>query len=150
MPVQPTYPGVYIEELPSGVRTIAGVSTSVAAFVGTAKRGPINKAVHILSYADFERRFGGLASDSEMSYAVRQFFVNGGTDSWIVRLAKNPSAAFKVFKNQDDVDVLRITALDEGEGGNAITVAISPSAANPASNFTMALRYAPNGEPQAG
>ena len=88
MPVRPTYPGVYIEELSSGVRTITGVSTSVTAFVGAAKRGPINKAIHLLSFSDYERRFGGLAAEAEMSYAVRQFFLNGGSDAWVVRLAK--------------------------------------------------------------
>jgi phage tail sheath protein FI len=40
MPVTPTYPGVYIEELPSAVRTITAVSTSVTAFVGSIRRGP--------------------------------------------------------------------------------------------------------------
>ena len=93
MPATLTYPGVYIEEVPSGVHTIAGVSTSVTAFIGSAKRGSINQAVHILSFSDFERSFGGLQSDSEMSYAVRQFFLNGGSDAWVVRLAKNAVAA---------------------------------------------------------
>jgi phage tail sheath protein FI len=65
MPILTTYPGVYIEEIPSGVRTITGVSTSLTAFVGVAKCGPINKAVRVLSFADFERRFGGLDDDSE-------------------------------------------------------------------------------------
>ena len=110
MPVQPTYPGVYIEELPSGVRTIAGVSTSVAAFVGSAKRGPINKAVHVLSYADYERAFGGLDAGSEMSYSVRQFFANGGTDAWVVRLAKNAVAAFLNLDSDTVTDVLTLTA----------------------------------------
>jgi phage tail sheath protein FI len=77
MPVQPTYPGVYVQEVASGVKTITGVSTSVCAFVGPAKRGPIDKAVNVLSYSDFERQYGGLSADSEMSYAVRQFFANG-------------------------------------------------------------------------
>ncbi len=40
MPVSVTYPGVYIQELPSGVRTVSGVATSIAAFVGRALRGP--------------------------------------------------------------------------------------------------------------
>jgi len=93
MPAQLTYPGVYIEEIPSGVRTIIGVSTSVTAFVGAAKRGKINNATHILSFRDYERLFGGLSQDSQMSYAVKQFFLNGGNDAWIVRLAKNPKAA---------------------------------------------------------
>ncbi|MDD2875452.1 MAG: phage tail sheath family protein, partial [Azoarcus sp.] len=74
MPVQFAAPGVYIQEIPSGVRTISSVATSVAAFLGAAPRGPVNKAVRIHSFADFERSFGGLSSDSEMSYGVRQFF----------------------------------------------------------------------------
>jgi Bacteriophage tail sheath protein len=74
MPTTPTYPGVYIEEIPSGVRTITGVATSIAAFVGYTARGPLNKAVRVLSFADFERNFGGLTRDSEVSYAVHHAF----------------------------------------------------------------------------
>ena len=86
MPVSPTYPGVYIEEVPSGVRTITGVPTSITAFLGPAARGPINEAVTLNSYADFERTFGGLSTISRMPYAVRDFFVNGGTTAIVVRL----------------------------------------------------------------
>ena len=86
MPVTPTYPGVYIEEIPSGVRTITGVATSITAFIGCALRGPVNEAVTINSFADFERRFGGLWVDSTMSYAVRDFYLNGGSQAIIVRL----------------------------------------------------------------
>jgi phage tail sheath protein FI len=86
MPTPLTYPGVYIEELPSGVRTIAGVATSIAAFVGRAWRGPIDKPVTLYSYADYERQFGGLWRDSTMSYAVQQFFQNGGGQAIIVRV----------------------------------------------------------------
>ena len=52
MPITPTYPGVYIEELPSGVRTITGVATSVTAFVGRARRGPTDKATTIHSFGE--------------------------------------------------------------------------------------------------
>ncbi len=142
MPVLPTYPGVYIEEIPSGVRTIMGVSTSVAGFIGTAKSGPINKAVHILNYSDYERRFGGLSEDSEMSYAVRQFFNNGGTDAWVVRVAKDASAAFRILQNSAIEDVLKITALDEGKTGNNIEVRVDYKTSNPASTFNIAF----NGE----
>jgi len=124
MPTIPTYPGVYIEEIPSGVRTITGVSTSVTAFVGSAKRGPINKAVRILSYSDYERRFGGLDADSQMSYAVRQFFLNGGSEAWVVRLAKDAKAASHTLKDSSSRDVLVVTAIDEGRTGNAIEVRI--------------------------
>ncbi|MCL4705852.1 phage tail sheath subtilisin-like domain-containing protein [bacterium] len=86
MPVTPTYPGVYIEEVPSGVRTITGVATSITAFIGRALLGPVNKAVTINSFGDFERNFGGLWLESSLGYAVRDFYLNGGSQAVIVRL----------------------------------------------------------------
>jgi phage tail sheath protein FI len=86
MPSTLTYPGVYIEEVPSGVRTIAGVATSITAFVGYARRGPVNEPTTVQSVAEFTRVFGGLWSRSTMSYAVQQYFANGGRDALIVRV----------------------------------------------------------------
>jgi phage tail sheath protein FI len=85
----PSYPGVHLRELPSGTQTIAGASTSVAAFVGYLPEGPHDKAVRVFSFAEFSRHFGGLDADSETSYAVRQFFLNGGAEAWIVRVNLN-------------------------------------------------------------
>src|SRR5512139_958956 len=87
MPVTPTYPGVYIEEVPSGVRTIAGVATSIAAFVGWSGRGPTDRARLISSWADFERLYGGLDARSLLAYGVYHFFNNGGQQAYIIRLA---------------------------------------------------------------
>ena len=89
MAISPTYPGVYIQELPSPVHAIAGVATSIAAFVGYTARGIDNRAEQIFSFSDFERLFGGLASDSEVSYAVQQFFGNGGTQAYVVRAPRH-------------------------------------------------------------
>ena len=86
MPIAPTYPGVYIQEIPSGVRTITGVATSITAFVGRAATGPTDTAALINSYADYERQFGGLSPISPMSFAVRDFYLNGGSQAIIVRL----------------------------------------------------------------
>jgi phage tail sheath protein FI len=97
MPTTPTYPGVYIEEIPSGVRTITGVATSITAFIGSALRGPVNKATTINNYGDFERIFGGLWVVSTLGYAVRDFFLNGGSRAIIVRLFhRDPAAASAV------------------------------------------------------
>ena len=93
MAVIPTYPGVYVEELSSGVRSVAALPTSITAFVGRALRGPTDlydvpdqvPAV-INSYADYERLFGGLWTESAMSYTVRDFYRNGGGQALIVRL----------------------------------------------------------------
>jgi hypothetical protein len=139
MPVTPNYPGVYIEEISSGVRTITGVSTSVTAFVGTGKRGPINRAVHVLSYADYERRFGGLSADSEMSYAVRQFFINGGSEAWVVRLAGSSTTATKTLQDSIPEDVLKIDALDQGLSGNFIKVGIDYEGSE--NSFKLSLSF---------
>lgn len=94
MPSALTYPGVYVEEIPSGVRTITGVATSITAFVGRARRGPVDRAVIINSFADFEKQFGGLWSGSALGFAVRDFFLNGGSQAVVVRLyRKDPGNA---------------------------------------------------------
>ncbi|MBK9096330.1 MAG: phage tail sheath subtilisin-like domain-containing protein [Anaerolineae bacterium] len=141
MPSTLTYPGVYVEEIASGVRTITGVSTSVTAFVGSARRGPINQATRMLSFSDFERRFGGLSANSELSYAVRQFFTNGGSEAWVVRLAKDAGPAARILQNSTLTNVLELTAQDEGFSGNGIEVRIDTRTANPASTFNLTLSY---------
>src|SRR3954447_8472848 len=144
MPVSLSYPGVYIEEIPSGVRTITGVSTSVTAFVGAARRGPINRAVRVLSFADFERSFGGPKDGAELWYAARQFFQNGGSEAWIIRIALNALAATDTLQNAAAANVLTLTARDEGKSGNNIKLGVShpsPSA------FTLTLDFADPDDP---
>ena len=92
MPQQLSYPGVYVEEVPSGVRTITSVSTSVAAFIGFFREGPVNTAVQIFGMTDFGRIFGGLDTRSEAGYAIAQFFLNGGAEAWVVRVAASDSS----------------------------------------------------------
>src|SRR5688500_10123028 len=96
MPTAPTYPGVYIEEVSSGVRTIAGVATSITAFIGRAARGPTNEPTTINNFGDYERMFGGLVADSMMSYAVRDFFLNGGGQAVIVRVTHDGAATARM------------------------------------------------------
>src|SRR5436190_8056117 len=93
MPATLTYPGVYLEEIPSGVRTITGVATSITAFLGRAARGATNEPTTINSFGDFERKFGGLDVNCPMSYAVGDFYLNGGSQAIIVRLEKNSAKA---------------------------------------------------------
>jgi len=140
MPVSPTYPGVYIEEIPSGVHTITGVATSVTAFIGYTPRGPLNDPVHIFSFADYERAFGGLAIDSPLSYSVKHFFDNGGTDAYVSRVANKAAAAAVTLRNGTGgaaIDVLRLTAASEGNWGNNLRVDVDYATANPASLFNL-------------
>src|SRR5690242_9909540 len=114
MPVAISYPGVYIEELPSGTHSIAGVATSITAFVGYTARGPVNKAVRIANFGDYERNFGGLQQDSEIGYAVQQFFQNGGGDAYVVRVAQGATKAQVKLANIAGTVVLTVSAANEG------------------------------------
>jgi Bacteriophage tail sheath protein len=86
MPANLTYPGVYIEEVPSEVRTITGVSTSITAFIGRTRKGPDDMAILVHNFTEFERIYGGLLKESYLGYVVYQFFNNGGSDALIIRV----------------------------------------------------------------
>src|SRR5258708_7852924 len=92
MPVATTYPGVYIEEIPSGVRNITGVATSIGAFIGWATRGPTDEAQLVTSWSDYQRKFGGLDRRSYLGYAVYHFFANGGQEAYVGRIVAAASA----------------------------------------------------------
>ncbi|MBO1350449.1 MAG: phage tail sheath family protein [Hormoscilla sp. GUM202] len=135
MPVTPTYPGVYVEEIPSGVRTITGVATSITAFIGRAKRGPTDEPVLINNFGDYERIFGGLWKESTMSFAVRDFYNNGGSQAVIVRLYKKTSGSEKekAILKAGTEDEITLEAANEGEWGNKLRARVYGKT-NPASN----------------
>ena len=125
MPVKPTYPGVYIEEIPSGVRTITGVATSVTAFIGRALRGPVNEPTLINNFGDYERLFGGLWVKSMMSYAVKDFYLNGGSTALIVRLENGASEATITLPTvASPPGNLVLEAASEGSWGGNLKVSV--------------------------
>ncbi|HKH91627.1 MAG TPA: phage tail sheath C-terminal domain-containing protein [Gemmatimonadaceae bacterium] len=136
MPVAPTYPGVYIEEVPSGVHTVTGVSTSITAFIGYTMRGSVDEPIHIFSFADFERAFGGLDSASPLSHCVKHFFQNGGTEAYVVRVAQNAKAAAVTLRNAS-IGVLDVAASSEGTWGNSLQLDVDYDTSNPASLFNL-------------
>jgi uncharacterized protein len=142
MPTPLTYPGVYIEEISSGVRTITGVSTSITAFVGYTIRGPVNKAIRIFNFGDYERNFGELNSNSDVSYAVQQFFLNGGADAYVVRVAEGGSPANLTLTGTTATDnILNVTAKNAGAWGNDlfITVNYGPERFKSADKFNIEI-----------
>ena len=147
MPVQVSYPGVYIQEVPSGVNTITGVSTSIGAFFGRTAKGPLNKAVRCLSYADFLREFGGPHPLSDLATSVRQFFDNGGTDCYVVRVAHNAAKADLVLSNAagPPVPVLQVTAKDAGNWGNAVRLEVDYNTNNADETFNLKAIHEENG-----
>ncbi len=85
-------PGVYIEEVSFRAKTIEGVSTSTAGFVGPARYGPLSGEPELLtSFADFERIYGGLDpldyGPNYLAHGVRAFFEEGGRRLYVARIA---------------------------------------------------------------
>jgi phage tail sheath protein FI len=125
MPVTPTYPGVYIEEIPSGVRTIVGVATSITAFIGRARQGPTDEAITINGFGDFERTFGGLWIESKLGFAVRDFFLNGGAQAIIVRLYNDDTGdGAKPSQTKLTVGGLKLIAAQKGKVGAYLRVTV--------------------------
>jgi uncharacterized protein len=119
MPVTPTYPGVYIEEVASGVRTITPVATAITAFIGSAPRGLANDPVRVQGFAEYQRKFGGLAVSSPMSFAVYHFFQNGGSDALIVRVVHSDAQPATM-----SVGGLPLEVASAGTWGNNVRVRI--------------------------
>lgn len=123
MPSSFTYPGVYIEEMQSEVRTIKGVETSITAFIGCSHRGPVNKPVRVQSFAEFTQHYGGLWTKSTMSYAVNHFFLNGGCDALIVRVFKGDiSQSTATLTLSTDSSNLILEAASPGLWGSTLRV----------------------------
>jgi phage tail sheath protein FI len=146
MPIQPTYPGVYVQEVSSGVRPITGVATSIAAFFGRTLKGPINKAVRCLNYSDFLREYGGGHSLSDLGSSVRQFFDNGGTDCYIVRLAKMPMGvsghAAVTLRNgsaSSSKNVMIARAKAPGVWGQDVKLMVDYNTTNPDDTFNLTV-----------
>lgn len=122
MPVAVSFPGVYVEELPSGVRTITGVATSITAFIGRAAKGPEEPTL-INSFGDFERHFGKLDPAYPMSYSVRDFYQNGGAQAIIVRLYKPGGEGTNEFA-KIALTNLELQAASRGSWANSLRVRI--------------------------
>src|SRR5690554_2639134 len=116
-----TYPGVHLFEESSGTHTIGGATTSVAAFVGYLPEGPINKPTRVFNFAEFSRTFGGLHEHCETSYAVQQFFLNGGGQAWIVR-ANTDAIPQNIPDNPEtpDTNEEKLVSLDTMVDGSAL------------------------------
>jgi phage tail sheath protein FI len=124
MPVQVSYPGVYIQEVPSGVRTITGVSTSIALFMGRTDRGIQKQPNRLFSFSDYVRNFGEGSQQSEMAHQVRQFFTNGGTQAYVMRIAHGASEAEVELHNENGNPTLKVTAKEAGLSGAQLRIEI--------------------------
>lgn len=136
--VQVSYPGVYVQEVSSGARTITGVSTSIALFVGRTERGVMNKPTRLFNHSEFTRKFGTSTATGELATAVRLFFSNGGTQAYVMRIAAGATKATVTLKNAaKDDEVLLVTAREAGARGGELRVAIDYNTQTPDSTFNL-------------
>lgn len=126
-------PGVYVEEFDSGPPPMASISTSVVGFIGVTAKGPQRGVpAFVDSFATFFRMFGGYLSENEfgeyryLSYAVNQFFVNGGSKCYVKRVV--PADAKSACNTEDTKSApLVVYAANPGIWGNKITIRVLPS-----------------------
>jgi phage tail sheath protein FI len=108
------HPGIYIQEIPSA-RSIQGASTSVAAFVGVTDMGPINTPTLVTSWSAYARQFGGLVWMGFNSWAVYEFFQEGGAACYVVRLDDSKSSAATA-----SIDTVKLAAASKGSWGASL------------------------------
>ena len=144
MPNASLSPGVYVEELPSGTRTIQAVATAITAFVGRAPMGAEAPTL-VESYSAYERSFGGLEPACTMGLAVRDFFNNGGRQAVILRLFKPSTAAGARDQARIVLPNLILVAASRGSWANALRVRIEPSA-SAADLFTLSVCHTTTGQ----
>src|SRR6267378_1093850 len=137
MPVVATYPGVYVQELPSGVHTIVGVSTSIGMFIGRSAQGELFKPVRCLSFADFERAFSTEYANSDLAREVKLFFDNGGSECFVMRVANGALQASVMILDEAGANTLLVTALSAGPFGNDIRVGVNYNTAAPEATFNL-------------
>src|ERR1700742_191957 len=111
---------------PTSAQSIAAAPTSNAAVIDWFPQGPIGQAVQISSLSQLESVFGCLSEGSEGSYAVQQFFLNGGSLVWVVRVAPQDDSGSWAADGSDFTAAL----LAQLGGSPAIAPALAPEIFN--------------------
>jgi len=142
-------PGVYVEEVSSGIKPIEGVGTSTGAFIGLAQRGPVGTPMLVTNWTQFTNTFGEFIDSGYLAYSVYQFFNEGGTKCYVIRAAKGTASTLKKAETAA-MGSLVVRANSPGTWGNALSVTVAaetpvpPAAAARPEYFKLVVRY--NGE----
>jgi phage tail sheath protein FI len=156
------HPGVYVQEVPSAVRPIEGVSTSTAAFVGITDKGPVPGTLLptgrpaypdlVTSFTEYTRRYGGFRTDSFLTYAVQAFFQNGGQRLYVIRVIPPAPSSPPTSPPTSPVATAgatvgtggaatNISAANPGQWGNNIWIQVAPSSDGASDNFKLLVQY---------
>ncbi len=139
-----SYPGVYVEEVSSGVRPIAAASTSTAAFVGQAEMGPDDESLRVTNWTEFQKFYGSFIKDGYLAESVLQFFSNGGQQCYVVRVTRSDAAAASVtLQNRANLPTsgIKFTAKSKGEWGNYLYLQIENGTNDPGNEFKISARW---------
>lgn len=138
MPPRLTYPGVYVEEQSSGVRTITGVATSTTLFIGMSRKGDLGRPTPIRGIDQFEQAFGDDMSYGELVPQVRQFFLNGGADAIVARIGGPGIAPANVtLQSPGGTNVLTLTAKSAGTLGQELRAIVDYDTPTPELTFNL-------------
>lgn len=148
-------PGVYVEEVERGPKTIEGVSTSVAGFVGVAERGPLEPEL-VTSFADYQRLYGGYETDNDwegkgantnLPYAINGYFTNGGSRAYVTRVVptkwidESSDITAETTLGDGSNDVMTVTAIGPGFWGARVVVAVEDASSGTANRFKLRIGY---------
>lgn len=136
------HPGVYIQEVPSGVRPIEGASTSTAAFIGKAEKGPLDRALMMTSFVEFQASYGTFLADGFLAHAALKFFDNGGKRLYVVRVARGAATADIGLGDRKAIPVLTLTvaAMTAGRWGNTLDLDIQNGTQDPDDEFALRVK----------
>ena len=137
-----SYPGVYIEEVSSGVRPIDIASTSTAAFVGLAEMGP-EEATRVTNWTEYQRQYGTFFADGFLAHSVFQYFNNGGRQCYVVRVTRSDAAVASVTvvnRAATAVPGWVFSAKNKGVWGNSLLLQIEDATSSPGDEFKVSVR----------
>lgn len=136
------HPGVYIQEISSGVRPIEGASTSTAAFIGPAEKGSLDRALMVTSFSEYEANYGSFLNDSWLAQSALQFFNNGGRRLYIARVAKDAkTASISLADRESPADKsLTIEANSPGKWGNTLVIDVDNGSLDPGDEFKITVK----------
>lgn len=158
----PTYlhPGIYIEEIPSGLIPIEAASTSTTVFLGYLTRGTVGEPELIFKQDDFVQKFGRINDQyggvrdtakaklgDPMGHSVSAYFQNGGRQAYIVRLARDGTPALNAastgITNPDNAaEIFEFTAVDEGSWANDLAIRMDlMDAGDPALGYLIEIGH---------
>ena len=140
-----SYPGVYVQEVPGGVKPLDTASTSTAAFVGLAERGPDTGPTLVTSWTGFQRTYGSFIADGFLAHSVFQYFNNGGRQCYIVRVIRsNATVASVTVNNRAAIAGFTFSAKNKGAWGNTLLLQIEDGTLDPGNLFKLSVRRQDN------